>query len=290
MWYPQPFLIWMEVFKSRNKLKIKGEFFSVKDILESGQVFRFWPHEGGYLLVAGRQLAFLRQEGDSVDIECTDEQYFYRYFDLDTDYQKITQSLCRFPALKAAIDFGKGIRILRQEKLETLISFIISANNNIKRIQKIIGRICEGLGDELEFNGIRYRAFPNAERLAGAGEEFFFKAGAGYRAGYIAQAAGKVLSGFDLEAISDLPTEQARARLMSIKGVGKKVCDCVLLFAYGRQDVFPVDTWMEKVFLQDLCPQEDCRDRGQISKRCVEMFGGLSGYAQQYLFYYKRMN
>ncbi|NLK17994.1 MAG: 8-oxoguanine DNA glycosylase [Clostridiales bacterium] len=280
----------MEVLKTKNRLKIKGEYFSVKDILFSGQVFRFRPYEDGFLLAAGRQLAFLRQKGDAADIECTDEEYFYRYFDLDTDYERVTKSLYRFPALRPTIDFGKGIRILRQEKLEALFSFIISAFNNIKRIQKIIGRICEGLGDELKFNGISYHAFPDIKRLAEAGEEFFRRAGVGYRAKYIAETAEKAFSGFDLEAISGLPTQDARKRLMSLMGVGDKVCDCVLLFAYGRQDVFPVDTWMEKVYIQDLCSQDCCRDRKEISRRCVQMFGELSGYAQQYLFYYKRMS
>lgn len=280
----------MKVSKSHNRLIIKGDFFSVRDILYSGQVFRFRPYGEGFLLNAGRQLAYLVQSGDETEIECTDSDYFYNYFDLDTDYGEITRKLGEFPALKPAVDFGKGIRILRQEKTETLFSFIISAFNNIKRIQKIIENICEGLGEEPEFNGIKYRAFPAVGKLAQAGETFFRRAGAGLRAPRIAGAAKRLLEGFDLGAVSDMPAKQAEKTLMSLPGVGKKVCDCILLFAYGRQDVFPVDTWMKKVYLEDLCPGDACSNADEISRRCAEMFGGLSGYAQQYLFYYKRNN
>ena len=165
-------------------------------------MFRFRPYEDGFLLAAGRQPP-PSAERDALTSSYPTKNTFTATL---TRYRlrRVTK-LYRFPALRPTIDFGKGIRILRQEKLEALFSFIISAFNNIKRIQKIIGRICEGLGDELKFNGISYHAFPDIKRLAEAGEEFFRRAGVGYRAKYIAETAEKAFSGFGLEAISGLP-------------------------------------------------------------------------------------
>lgn len=287
--FTQPSKIIMKLEIEKNSLTITSKYFSVSQILYSGQVFRFKPYNDGYILIAGKELAVLRQYKDTTFIRCTDENYFKRYFDLDTDYESVIKSLDKTHFLKQATEFGKGIRILKQEQIETLFSFIISANNNIKRISGIIERICEGLGEKLEFDGISYHTFPDALALSKAGKNFFTLAGAGYRAAYIDKTANMLASGFSLQDIEGLETKLAQERLMSLCGVGKKVCDCILLFTYGRQDVFPVDTWIEKVYKEYINIDLNVKiSRKEIADEFVNIFGNLSGYAQQYLFYYKR--
>jgi N-glycosylase/DNA lyase len=281
----------MKVNRSRNNLIVQSRYFSADQILNCGQVFRFSPTEDGYMLCAGKEFARIAAYGDKTHIHCTDENYFYDYFDLDTDYSQIAAELRKMPFLEKAVDYGKGIRILKQEKLETIISFIISANNNIKRIKGIIENICRGLGEKRVFGGIEYYAFPAIDRLAAADEDFFIEAGAGYRAKYLTETIKAIAGGFDIEAISSMDTLTAEKTLMRLYGVGKKVADCVLLFAYGKKDVFPVDTWIKKAYCTDIARGPNVNiSREAVSERLCGMFGGLSGYAQQYLFYYKREN
>lgn len=275
-----------------NRIILESEYFSAQQICYSGQVFRFRPHKNGYVLISGREVCYLQQQGREVTITCTDPKYFVNYFDLDTDYGSIVSELKNFGGITAdAAEFGKGIRILRQDKLETVFSFIISANNNIKRIQGILENICGSLGKPISFMDESFSAFPEAAALAGAGEEFFYKAGCGYRAPYMVRTAGDIASGFDLNAIAGMDYSAAAAELSKLYGVGKKVADCILLFGYGRQDVFPVDTWIEKVYRDDFAASQNCKNlnRKQIADRFVEIFKHNSGYAQQYLFYYKRI-
>lgn len=278
----------MNIEKSKNKIIITGDHFSVREILCSGQVFRFNSLNSGYTLTAGKEFALLKQSGQKTVIECTDEEYFYNYFDLDTDYSVIIKKLEENCLIKGAVNYGRGIRILKQEKLETVISFIISANNNIKRIQGIIDRICLSLGEKYNFNGMEYYAFPPIEKLAQAGEDFYKSIGAGYRASYLDKTSKEIALGFDLTAIENMTLNSAEKSLMSLYGIGKKVCDCILLFAYGRQDVFPVDTWIEKVYYDSFCTcgEKICREK--IAEHFTGIFKEYSGYAQQYLFYYKR--
>lgn len=182
---------------------------------------------------------------------------------------------------RAAIDFGQGIRILQQDPFETLISFIISANNHIPRIKSIIERLSTALGDRCD----GFNAFPTAKALSGKDADYYFKAGLGYRAPYIVETARAVKDGFDLDGLQTLSTDKARKELMTLKGVGPKVADCILLFGFGREDVFPVDTWIKKVY-NSYFGHED--NPAKIRKALTDKFGDLSGYAQQYLFFYKR--
>lgn len=277
----------MEITKEKNLITVAGKHFSAEKILKSGQVFRYKPYGGGYFLVAGEHAAILRQVNDTAVIECDDEDYFYNYFDLNTDYNEITRRLNAFPFMQRALIYGEGIRILRQDKLETLISFIISQNNNIARITKIINFICEKLGKTMNFGGIAYNAFPDLKSLAAGGEAFFVKAGAGYRARYLSGTIKKLSQGFDLNSINDMDLASARQTLMGFCGIGRKVCDCILLFGYTKSGVFPVDTWIEKVY-NDYIERGAKISRNKMADNFENMFGGLSGYIQQYLFYYKR--
>jgi N-glycosylase/DNA lyase len=165
--------------------------------------------------------------------------------------------------------------------LETVVSFIISANNNIPRIKGIINRICERLGEEKD----GYRAFPTAERLLSADEALFRELGAGYRAAYLVKAA-KCLRDARLYELQNLGTKEARKRLLGICGVGRKVADCILLFSFKKTDIFPVDTWSKKIYNMLGMIKTDCAST--MSENLVGRFGPLSGYAQQYLYYYYR--
>lgn len=157
-------------------------------------------------------------------------------------------------------------------------SFIISANNNIKRIQLIIGRICEALGEKTPFG----YAFPSVKKLAEVSSpDFYFRLGAGYRAPYIYETANALKEGFELDRLKELDSVKARKALLDLKGVGAKVADCIMLFGLNRFDVFPVDTWVKKVYHRYF--ETGLKD-SEISTFFVDTFGDLSGFAQQYLF------
>ena len=184
------------------------------------------------------------------------------------------------PILKEPIEFGKGIRILKQNLFETLISFIVSANNNIKRIQLILNRLRKSLGRDMG----EYYAFPTRDSMLKKDETFFKEIGAGYRANYLYKVVRQVDEN-KLEEYRELPTLQLRNKLIELSGIGPKVADCILLFGYGRKDVFPVDTWIAKMYNKYYEPLEN---REVIRKNLTTQVGDLSGYAQQYLFYFMR--
>jgi N-glycosylase/DNA lyase len=261
--------------------------FDIEKTLGCGQVFRCGRGaDGAYRVSAGGEFAKLFQTGDSCEILCTNADFFANYFDLLTNYDIIDKKLYEYPELRAAADFGKGMRILRQEKFETLISFIVSANNNIPRIQKILSAVCRSLGEKREFEGEAYYAFPAPEIMANADEAFYRGIGAGYRAAYLRRAARSVADGFDLEALSALPTAEAEKKLTGLYGVGKKVAGCVLLFAYNRTECVPVDTWIEKAYRDVVGGTESGRKK--IGDDLCRTYGAYAGFAQQYLFYYRR--
>lgn len=256
--------------------------FSVKDTLECGQIFRYkQAGEGVYEVFSQDKWARLKQSGTEVVIETDDPAYFDNFFDLSSDYQPaIDRILAKNAAMKDATDFGGGIRILRQDLAETIFSFIVSANNNIKRIQSIIERICAFCGEKTAHG----YAFPSIEALAQVGEENFARLGAGYRARYLHETANALLD-FDLSSLASLDTPNARKTLLSFCGVGPKVADCILLFGMGRGDVFPVDTWIKKVYHTYF---EAGHADDKISAYLVSLFGEDSGVCQQYLFHFQR--
>ena len=269
-------------------LKIESKFFNPKDTLECGQVFRFKPYQDGYLVFSLDKCCYLYKKDGFTYIESEDVNYFENYFDLKTDYQKIYDNVKSYGIefLSSALEFGKGIRILKQDLVETAFSFIISQNNNIKRIQSTIEKLCEALGEKRSFKGETYYAFPKVEKLAEKDVLFFRELGLGYRDAYILELAKKLNGGLDLNFFKSLDTPSLEKELIGIYGIGKKVADCILLFAYNRSDAFPVDTWIEKVYRENLGGLE--KDRSKISLELQERFKNLSGYVQQYVFYFKR--
>ncbi len=269
--------------------------FSVFKSFDCGQCFRFDPTpefslgavEGAYEVSGvafGRHVRF-REENGVLTVfgsdACDFENIWKSYLSLDVDYDEIDRVVTSAldekgsAVMKRALEVSRGIRILRQESWETLCSFIISQNNNIPRIKKIISALCENFGEKI--NG--GYAFPTAKALADAGEERIFALKTGFRAGYIVDAARKVASGeIDLDAVAAKETyAEAEAELMKIRGVGPKVAACALLFGFGKSEAFPVDTWMKKVAARHF---PEGLDHGK--------FGKYAGVAQQYLFYMER--
>ncbi len=260
------------------KIIAKNTNFDLKQTFFCGQCFRWKEQENGPFsaIVAGKRIT-AAHSGDDIVIESEHNgEFLERYFDLNTDYGEYIRRFSADPALKTACEHSSGIRILRQEPFETLISFIISQNNNIPRISGIIERLCESFGEEIESGGF---AFPTAERLKNVSAEDLASLRAGFRARYIADAVAKVNSGeVDFAEIDELPLDDARERLKRIVGVGDKVADCVLLFAFRKLEAFPKDVWVKRVMSQ-LYPSG--------LPECVK---GAEGVAQQYLFNHVRNN
>ncbi len=275
-----------------EKFVFSSQYFNILDTLECGQVFRFSPFEKGFIVVSKDKCAYLYHQGDDAVIECQkqDKDYFYNYFDLSRDYAKICQNAINenIPVLTTAVQGGKGIRILNQDKEEMLFSFMISQNNNIPRIKGIINKLCLSLGDKKEFLGQEYYSFPTAVKMAEKDVNFYESIGLGYRAKYIKSLADAIKNGLNANDFNDLSTKDLKKKLTSIFGVGPKVADCVSLFGFHRSDSFPVDTWIEKVYVEDL--KGTIKDRAKIADYLVERFKENSGYYQQYLFYHKRLN
>lgn len=271
----------MRYIVSKNKIVIFGkEDFNIWDILQCGQIFSYEKCGEVWKVYSKDKLADVVETKDGYVINTQDIHYFENFFDLKTDYGQIKKKLSKFDILKNPIKFGSGIRILKQDLFETLISFIVSANNNIKRIQSILFKLRQTLGTDMG----SYHAFPTRAQLLQVDESFFTQLGAGYRDKYIY----KVLRQVDEDTLQQwqvLPTDELRNKLISLAGVGPKVADCVLLFGFGRGDVFPVDTWIEKMYNKFYSPLDN---REKIRQNLVKQFGFHSGYAQQYLFFYMR--
>lgn len=258
--------------------------FLIRDIVECGQLFRFeYLDSSTCKIISKNKICILKDAPDCVTINCDDTDYFTDYFDLSVDYNHI-KGILKDADTDKALEFGKGIRMLKQDPVETLFSFIVSQNNNIPRIKSIIAGLSESLGEKISDTDY---AFPSVESLASRDENFYKSLGLGYRAEYIVDTARRVLDGFDLD-LSRLSSDEARRRLMTLKGVGPKVADCILLFGYSRMDVFPVDTWGEKIY-RDLIAG-DASSSAKMALALRDRFGDLAGYAQQYLFYYYRNN
>lgn len=259
--------------------------FDIRHILDCGQTFRYEKlNEGQYRVYSKDKTCSVTQSDGKAVIECKDIEYFVNYFDLQRDYGEIKQKLKGKPFMTDAIEYGHGIRILNQDRWEMLISFIISANNHIPRIKGIISRLCASLGENMG----DYYAFPTPKAMASKDEDFYKALGAGYRAKYLAVTARQVADDFDLDEIDSMDGNAANKRLCSLMGVGSKVADCILLFGYHKQDVFPVDTWIKKVY-KDIMG-DSVADNNIIRRKLIDIYGEYSGYAQQYLFFNKREN
>ncbi|MDO5046935.1 MAG: DNA glycosylase [Anaerococcus sp.] len=291
--YKEDFKRKLDLEVTSQGLVLREDSFKVKEIFECGQCFNFNKEkDGSYTAVFLGKIINLLEKKDHVLIRNVSKEDFYEifydYFDLGVDYKKIKEDLSKFPSLREATAYGSGIRILNQELFETTISFIISANNQIPRIKKAVRIISERYGDYIgTYMGKAYYSFPKPSVLKNVDpadlREF---AKVGFRDKRIVETS-KLIDEGALDFNPDgLTSKQIQKKLMDLPGVGPKVADCILLFAYHRRETFPVDVWikrvMENLFIKKEVPKK------QIEAYARDYFKDLAGYAQQYLFYYGR--
>lgn len=266
-----------------NEITVDASEFCVRDTLLCGQVFRFEPCGAGYRVFSKDKSAVVYELDGTAIIKTREPSYFAEYFDLERNYGDLRKLIPREGFLGDAAEYGKGIRILRQDCFETIISFIISANNNIKRIQAIISRLAQNAGEAINEGS----AFPTVEALKDKDESFYAGLGCGYRSAYLAKTVPE-LANFDLEAIKRLPTCELKKQLLKFKGIGEKVASCIMLYGFQRWDVFPVDTWIFKVYKEHYSQGKGTAVSAE--RHFTERFGDLSGLIQQYMFHYRRMH
>ena len=271
--------------------------FKVKDIFECGQCFR-WNEEpdGSYTGIFGHNVLNVKEEKDIVITGICNgdiEDICKNYFDLDRNYEEIKETLSLIDDnMKESIKYGEGIRILNQDLWEMIISFIISANNNIPRIKGIIERMSAKYGQEIKFRGTSYYTFPTIDELSQASVKDLKDLGLGFRDRYVYETTKKIKEGkINLENLKQEPTNEVRKQLLTLTGVGPKVADCIMLFStLKRFDVFPVDVWVRRVMNDLYIHNEDETkvNKKQIQEIARDKLGPLEGIAQQYLFYWKR--
>ena len=295
----------LKTIEKNRYIKIEElENFDISQIFDCGQSFRFDKvkgsvHEKEFSGIAFGRFVSFAQDGDTLYIYGTDEHEFNtlwrRYLGLDIDYGAIRKDIeehCPSSVMREAMEIGRGIRILRQDPFETVVSFIISQNNNIPRIKKIIENLSRECGvpialdEELEKHVSEVSslcAFPTAKSIASIGKEGLFELRTGFRAGYIADAVERILDGrLDLDALKNYESnEQVMQELCTVRGIGPKVASCISLFGLERYSSFPIDVWIKRV-MQKYFPEVPEKFDPK------EYFGAYAGLAQQYLFYYVR--
>lgn len=267
--------------------------FDLAQTLECGQCFHFVKlDEEDYVLTAKGYVLHVSQEADTVTFYDTDKDEYVNvwkdYFDMDRDYSAIKKKLLeKDDKLKDAIESMWGVRILNQDFFETLISFIISQNKQIPHIKKIVADISAKFGTyKGTYGGADMSTFPTLEQLANASEEDFKELKTGFRAPYIMDAIRRNMAGqFDINELKSMDYDSCIKELMTIKGVGEKVANCVSLFGLGKKEAFPVDVWIKRIMETMYFDGVDT-PKDKIAAFAKEQFGELGGFAQQYLFYY----
>lgn len=284
--------------KEQSYILENANSFNLRDIFECGQCFR-WNKEDdeSYTGVIENNVLNVKKIENKIIFKgiCNGniQEIVTNYFDLNRDYTKIKNELSKIDDyMKNSIKYGEGIRILNQDLWETIISFIISANNNIPRIKGIIERLSKKYGKEIIWNGKKYYTFPTPEELRNVSVEEYRKLGLGFRDIRVYETTKMILNKeVDLKKLFNEETETVREELLKLSGVGPKVADCILLFStLKRFEVFPIDVWVRRV-MNDLYIKNE--DEKKVSKKQIleiadKKYGNLAGIAQQYLFYWRR--
>lgn len=284
--------------------------FKLKHIFECGQIFRFDEiAEGNYIIIAFGKLIELKEQDNNILIyNSTEEEVkkiWLKYFDLDRDYSKIKNELSKDTLLRQSIEFGYGIRVLNQDSFEMLLSFIISARNNIPSIKKTVNKIAIKWGKRIEYKEKTYYTFPCIADIKDANLEEMQETGASFRSKYLIDTIKNIDSykmekrnsnvdeenssiKYNLDYIKSLNDDECHNALQEFKGVGTKVADCIMLFSMGKTSAFPVDVWVKRAMIYFYGAEDSSLNKIRIFAR--NKFGELAGFAQQYLFYYAREN
>ena len=285
----------MKVYESNNSVILEDVTdFNPKHIFECGQCFRWKLEEdGSYTGVVKGKILNVDMKDNKIYLNNTTLEDFnaiwYNYFDLGRDYTHIKKELKNMDEyLDKACDFGWGIRILQQDGWEMLISFIISSNNRIPMIQRAIDNLSREYGQYIgNYKGKDYYSFPTPQELSKASQEEIRACQTGFRDKYIKSTCDNVTSNNeDVCEYTNLSTDECIKALLEFNGVGPKVADCIALFGMKKYDTFPVDVWVKRV-MQEFYVADDM-SLPKIRKFAIDKFGDLSGFAQQYLFYYAR--
>ncbi len=278
--------------------------FNLDVTLCCGQVFG-WEKKGEWWYgVVGDRAFKVRQTGAELEFAGADETLIVEYFGLDDDLQKISAEIGKDEHIQRALSAFWGLRIVKQEPWECLISYICSTYKSIPAIRHMLQKLSRAFGKELVFDGCTFFTFPTLGKLARASEKSLADCGLGYRAKYV-QATSKQIfeTSFELESLRKRSYEEAKNQLCSLAGVGPKVADCVLLFSLGKTEAFPVDRWVERVILNHYTqkiPTELAKklaqrngltnsDYAELNAFGRRYFGLYAGYAQEYLYHYERM-
>ncbi len=276
-----------------KEIVVRVECFNLKYTLECGQCFRWNKLDEKYYVGVIKDRAIkIKQEGDKLYISSNNmynlQEVIFEYFDINTDYSKVEKRISKIDDnVNNAVKNTSGIHILNQDFFETLISYIISANNNIPRISKSVNLISQKYGKKVIFENEEYYLFPTPNELKNVSEEDFKKCGVGFRARYLKHAVEGILSKkINIEKLKELPTNKLKMELLKIMGVGPKVADCILLFSCKRREVFPIDVWVERV-MTNLYFKDYGRamKKKEILEYAEKYFGNDAGIVQQHLFY-----
>ena len=271
-------------------LELKVECFNLKYTLECGQCFRWEKiNENEYIGVIQDRVIRINQEGDKICIWSSSKtnlaEVVKEYFDFNTDYKKLEENISKIDKnVEESLKYTSGIHILNQPLFETIISYIISANNNIKRISRSVKDISKKFGKKVVFEGNEYYLFPTIEELANANIDELLECGTGFRARYITHTVKYFLENKDcLYELNNVDTLEARKKLTSLMGIGPKVADCILLFSLKRGEVFPVDVWVKRI-MEKLYFNGETNIK-EISEYAKDKFENYAGIVQQHLFH-----
>jgi N-glycosylase/DNA lyase len=270
-------------------MKIVAPDFDLEKTLNCGQVFHWEKCGAGFVGAVGAKAVYVEQRRNRLFFAGETAKAIANYFSLDHPLADICRSFPRDSAMTAARDFCSGLRIIRQPRWECLATFITSSMKQVAHIRQISQALRTRFGDRAVIDGNHVYVFPAANRLACATEEELRECALGYRAKNLRLTAQRVASGeADLDAWSELPDDELRARLCELPGVGAKVANCVMLFAYERLRAFPIDVWIERVLKQQYFPRKRKVAAQRLRAFCDSYFGEHGGYAQQYLFHHAR--
>ena len=281
-----------------QEIQIQVKCFNLKYTLECGQCFRWEKiseEKDTYIGVIFDRVLKVRQIGNMLYVSSNNmenlEEVVKKYFDLYKDYEAVEKRISKVDKnVSKAVKNTSGIRHLNQAFFETLISYIISANNNIPRISKSVKEISKRYGNKIDFEGKAYYLFPTPQQLKDVSKEEYRSCGVGFRDSYILNTVKEVLDGkIDFEKLDEMTTDELRKLLLTLKGVGPKVADCILLFSCNRQEVFPIDVWVERVMsVLYFKEAKGTMSKKEILKYADEKFGKDAGIIQQHLFYNMR--
>jgi N-glycosylase/DNA lyase len=277
--------------------------FNLDFTLCCGQAFRWDKRDNWWYGVAREKVLKVRQAGEELEFENVDTDFLENYFGLQDDLPKILSHISKDSHIKQAVDEFKGLRIVRQDPWECLISYICATYKNIPAIRQMLFNLCRKFGDRISFERDSFYAFPSPQTLAKTTAAELAKCGLGYRANYVIETAKKVYKeDFDLERVREMPYEEAKEALLDFPGVGSKVADCTLLFSLGNLEAFPIDVWIKRIILKyypSHFPKEFVEKisrRKSITPSEYEKlnrfgrtyFGKYAGYAQEYLYHHER--